>query len=86
MLQADGVKKDDVVMVILPRNIEWWETLTAAIRMGAVISPGTTQLTSKDLEFRAQKAEVACIVTNEIVAERFDRIADNCPSVKQNPD
>lgn len=82
VLQADGVKKDDVVMVILPRNIEWWETLTAAIRMGAVISPGTTQLTSKDLEFRAQKAEVACIVTNEIVAERFDRIADNCPSVK----
>ncbi len=82
VLQANGVKKNDVVMVVLPRNIEWWETVTAIIRMGAVISPGTTQLTSKDLEFRANKAEAACIVTNKAVAERFDAVADNCPSVR----
>lgn len=82
VLKANGVKQGDVILVILPRNIEWWETFTACIRMGALNSPGTTQLTSKDLEFRANKAEAVCIITNNEIAERFDKVADNCPNVK----
>ena len=82
VLQANGVRKNDAVLVILPRNIQWWEILTAIIRMGAVIAPGTTQLTAKDLEFRAQRSEAACIITNAAVAQRFDQIAENCPAVK----
>jgi medium-chain acyl-CoA synthetase len=82
VLAAQGVKQGDVVMLVLPRNIEWWEAFTACIRMGAVVSPGTTQLTSKDLAFRANRAEAACIITNQDLAERFDQIADECPSVK----
>ena len=81
-LTVQGVRKGDVVMLILPRNIEWWEAFTACIRMGAVVSPGTTQLTSKDLTFRANAAEASCIITNHEVAERFDTVADDCPSVK----
>jgi len=80
-LTAQGVKPGDVVMLILQRNIEWWEAVTACIRMGAVVAPGTTQLTSKDIKFRVQKADAACIITNPEVAERFDSIADECPSV-----
>ena len=34
VLTAQGVRRDDVVLLILPRNIEWWETFTACIRMG----------------------------------------------------
>ena len=30
------VKKGDVVMVLLGRNIEWWEIFTAALRAGIV--------------------------------------------------
>jgi acyl-coenzyme A synthetase/AMP-(fatty) acid ligase len=82
VLKAQGIKQGDVIVVILPRNIEWWETFTATIRMGVVISPGTTQLTSKDLEFRANKAEAVCIITNNEIAERFDKVADSCPTVK----
>lgn len=82
VLTGQGIKRGDVVIVILPRNIEWWETFTACIRMGAVISPGTTQLTSKDIEFRANKAEAACIITNSELAAKFDEVSDNCPTVK----
>ncbi len=82
VLKAQGVKQGDVILVILPRNIEWWETFTACIRMGALNSPGTTQLTAKDLEFRANKAEAVCIITNNDIAARFDTVADNCPNVK----
>ncbi len=81
-MAAQGIKKDDVVIVILPRNIEWWEAFTACIRMGAVISPGTTQLTSKDIEYRVNTAEAACIITNPEIAAKFDDVADKCPSVK----
>ena len=69
-------------MVILPRNIEWWETFTACIRMGAMVAPGTTQLTAKDIKFRCNKAEAACIITNPEIAARFDEVADDCPTVK----
>ncbi len=69
-------------MVVLPRNIEWWEVFTACIRMGAIIAPGTTQLTSKDLEYRANKSEAVCIITNNEIAEKFDKVADKCASVK----
>ncbi len=82
VLTAQGVRQNDAVMVILPRNIEWWETFTACIRMGAVIAPGTTQLTSKDMEYRANTAGAVCIITNSTLAEKFDEIHDKCPSVK----
>ncbi len=82
VLAANGVGRDDVVMVILPRNIEWWEIFTACIRMGSLIAPGTTQLTSKDLEFRANKAEAVCVITNPEIAARFDEVEAKCDSVK----
>ncbi len=82
VMAAEGIKQGDVVIVILPRNIEWWETFTACIRMGAVIAPGTTQLTSKDIEYRVNKSEAVCIVTNHEIAAKFEEVADKCPSIK----
>jgi len=82
VLAQNGIKQGDVVIVVLPRNIEWWIIFTACIRMGAMIAPGTTQLTSKDLEFRANKSEAACIITNDEIGSKFDVIADKCPTVK----
>jgi acyl-coenzyme A synthetase/AMP-(fatty) acid ligase len=81
-LADQGVRQGDVVMLVLPRDIAWWEAFTACIRMGAVAAPGTTQLTAKDLTFRVRRSEAACIITRPEVAERFETIADDCPSVK----
>jgi len=82
VLVQNGVKRNDVVLLVLPRNIEWWEAVTACIRMGALVAPGTTQLTSKDLEYRANRAEAACIITNHEIAAKFDGVADRCPTVR----
>jgi medium-chain acyl-CoA synthetase len=82
VLHQQGVRQGDVVLVILPRNIEWWEVFTACIRMGAVIAPGTTQLTAKDIQYRANTANAACIITNPAIAGRFDEVQANCTSVK----
>ena len=81
-MAARGIKKGDVVMIVLPRNIEWWEAVTACIRMGVLVAPGTTQLTSKDLAFRANKSEACCIITNNAIAAKFDEVTDECPTVK----
>ena len=82
VMKAEGVKRDDVVMVILPRNVEWWEIFTACIRMGAVISPGTTQLTAKDIKYRLTESDAVCVITNPFLAAKVDEVAAACPNLK----
>jgi acyl-coenzyme A synthetase/AMP-(fatty) acid ligase len=82
VMAGQGIRQGDVVMLILPRNIEWWESMTACIRMGAVTAPGIAQLTPKDLEYRAGASGAVCIITNSEIAAKFDEVADNCPAVK----
>lgn len=82
MLAAQGVKKGDVVIVILPRYVEWWVINIACLRMGAVISPGTTQLTAKDIKYRFEASEAVCIITDNNIAPRVDEVVGECPTVK----
>lgn len=82
VLAGQGVKKDDVVVVIMPRLLEWWEINIACLRMGAVISPGTTQLTPKDLKYRFDSAEAVCVITDTDNAPKVDEVRSDCPTVK----
>jgi acyl-coenzyme A synthetase/AMP-(fatty) acid ligase len=50
--------------------------------MGTVLSPGTVQLSPKDLEYRANTANAACIIADPGNAEKFDTVAAACPGVK----
>lgn len=82
VLAQQGVKKGDVVVVVLPRLIEWWVINIACLRMGAVISPGTTQLTAKDLKYRFDAADTVCVITDNDNATKVDDVIDQCPTVK----
>ncbi len=82
VLAAAGVARGDTVIVILSRQVEWWETFTACLRMGAVVSPGTTQLSARDLAYRINAAGAAAIVTDSDGRERVEEIADECPTLK----
>ncbi|MCL1955608.1 MAG: AMP-binding protein, partial [Brevinematales bacterium] len=57
-LLALGVKKDDVVMLVLKQRPEVWVLMCALSKIGAICIPGTYQLTSKDLEYRCNIADV----------------------------
>ncbi len=81
MTQA-GVSRGDTVIVILGRQIAWWECLTACIRMGAVVSPGTTQLSAKDIAYRVEASGASCVIADGPNAEKTDQVADQCPSLK----
>ena len=76
-----GVKRGDVVVIMLSREAEWWMISTACLRMGAILSPGTSQMTPKDIEYRINRAEATCFITSEIYAERFESIKDQCPTM-----
>ena len=81
VLAEAGVSTGDTVIVMLPRVIPWWETFTATLRMGAVISPGTVQLSEKDLEYRINAANATCVVTDRANAAKVDAVLGNCPTL-----
>lgn len=82
VLTEGGVRRGDVVIVMLGRRIEWWEVLTACLRMGAVVAPATLQLTAKDIEYRVNAAEAACFITDAAHAAKLEAVAKTCPSLK----
>ena len=81
LLQAAGVRRGDYIVMILGRQLAWWEVFTAALRMGAVISPGTAQLSSQDIAYRVNAARATCIVTDQANAAKVDQAIGQCPSL-----
>jgi acyl-coenzyme A synthetase/AMP-(fatty) acid ligase len=76
-----GIKKDDRVLVMLPRVPEWWESVLGLMKIGAIPVPCTTLLTPKDIQFRAEAAEASAIITDNEGAAKFDQVRSECPTV-----
>lgn len=74
-LAAAGVKRGDIVLVILSREKAWWDFMLGALQIGAIVSPGTTQLMKKDIAFRLKATNARAVVTNAALAERVDDAA-----------
>lgn len=77
-----GIQKGDRVMVMLPRIPEWWECVLGLMKIGAIAIPCTTLLTPKDIQYRADVAEVQGIITDHEGAEKFDQVRSECPTIK----
>jgi acetyl-CoA synthetase/medium-chain acyl-CoA synthetase len=80
-LQQLGVSKGDTVIVMLGRKLQWWEVVAACLRMGAVISPATPQLSAPDLEYRINAANARCVITHADHRAKIDAIEHNCPGL-----
>ncbi len=61
-LQSLGIGKGDLVMAILKRRYEFWFTIIALHKIGAVIIPATHLLTKKDLIYRNNAADIKAII------------------------
>lgn len=57
-----GIQRGDCVMLILKRRIEWWITMLALHKIGAVVVPATHLLTDKDIGYRVNAADIRAIV------------------------
>ncbi len=84
VFKAAGIKKGDVVLLILKQRPEVWWCITALCKIGAVCIPGTFQLTKKDIVYRCNAAEVSMIVAvdDEEIVQHIKDSAPECKTLK----
>jgi acetyl-CoA synthetase len=61
-LRGWGVRRGDRVVLMLGNQVELWETLLAAMKLGAVVIPATTQLRAADLRDRLDRGQARHVV------------------------
>ena len=69
-----GVGRGDSVVVMLGNQIELWETMLAAIKLGAVIMPTTTAVGTADLVDRLARGRARAVVCNGTDTAKFDDV------------
>lgn len=60
--QSAGIGKGDPVMLILKRRFEFWFCILALHKIGAITIPATHLLSTKDIVYRSNAAEIKMIV------------------------
>ncbi len=84
MFRARGLKKGDVVMLILRRRWEYWITAVGLMKLGVIIVPGTLQLTKKDIAYRANAASIKAFVCvdDAYVIEQMELALPEAPCIE----
>ena len=79
-----GIRKGTVVMLILRRRWEYWVCATALHKLGAILIPGSLQLTKKDIVYRGNSASVQTIVcvNDPFVIEQIETAECDVPSLQ----
>ena len=81
-LRQLGVKKGDRVFLMLPRIPEWYVAMLGMFKVGALPMPATTLLTSRDIEYRINRAEAVMAITDSENAAKVEEAAAGCPDLK----
>src|SRR5690242_8889279 len=63
VLLEKGLKKGDVVLIIIPRLIEAYEVYLAALKLGIVVIPSSEMLRTKDLQYRISHGDVKGVIS-----------------------
>lgn len=80
-----GIRKGDMVMAILKRRAEFWFTIIALHKIGAVIIPATHLLTAKDIIYRNNAADIKAIVCagDDVIIRHIQDALPKSPSIKK---
>jgi acetyl-CoA synthetase len=73
-LRSKGVGRGDRIILMLGNQVELWETLLAAMKLGAVVIPATTLLTAADLRDRLDRGNAEHVVVGAADAGKFDAV------------
>ncbi|MCL2808612.1 MAG: AMP-binding protein [Treponema sp.] len=80
VLKDAGIGKGDPVMLVLKRRWEYWPVLLALHKLGAIAIPATHLLTTKDIVYRCNAADIKGIICVDDL-ELTQRIDEACLSV-----
>ncbi|GAA1182833.1 AMP-binding protein [Pseudonocardia alaniniphila] len=73
-LREHGVARGDRIILMLGNQVELWETLLAAMKLGAVVIPATTLLTASDLRDRLDRGGARHVVVGGTDAGKFEGV------------
>ena len=82
VLRGLSVARGERVFVMLPQIPEWYEALIGMVKIGVIPCPATKLCTSRDIEYRINRAEMLVVLTDEEGAHKFNQVADKCPTIK----
>ena len=79
-----GITRGDKVMLILKRHYQWWLSMMALCKIGAIAIPATHMLTKNDIVYRNEKASIKAIicVNDSYVTTQVTESLPESPTVK----
>ncbi len=79
-----GIKKGDRVMLVLKRHYQFWFTILALHKIGAVAIPATNMLLKSDFEYRFKAGKVDAVVctADGEVSREIDKAIKNYKKLK----
>ena len=83
-LMSLGIGRGDKVMLILKRHYQWWLSMMALCKIGAIAIPATHMLTKQDIIYRNDSASVKAIIcaNDEYVTSQILSAMPESPTVK----
>lgn len=74
VLIGNGLKKGDVVLVMVPRMIEAYVTYIGALKAGLVVIPSSEMLRSSDIEYRIEHSGAKAIIAYEAFTDQLEHV------------
>ncbi|GAA4003216.1 AMP-binding protein [Allokutzneria multivorans] len=70
-LRDNGIERGDRIVLMLGNQVELWECLLAAMKLGAVVIPATTLLAAADLRDRVDRGAARHVIARAEDADKF---------------
>jgi acetyl-CoA synthetase len=71
-LRGLGVQRGDRVLLLMPNEVALWEAMLACMKLGAVIVPTTTLVSTDDLTDRFDRGGVRHVICTASATSKFD--------------
>ncbi len=79
-----GIGRGDRVMLMLKRHWQFWPSIIALHKLGAVVVPATHLLTANDIVYRCTHAGIKAIVAagDKVIIDHISSALSDCPTVE----
>ncbi len=74
-LRSLGVRRGDRIILMLGNQVELWEVILGAIKLGAVLIPASTLLSSTDLRDRVDRGQARFVIARDADTAKFLGVA-----------
>lgn len=83
--QSIGLKKGDVVLLILRRRWEYWVIATALHKLGVILIPGNLLFTAHDIAYRGNMAGISAIIAcdDDYIRTQVEEAAPEIPTLQK---